>query len=253
MAVAILVGFCLDRGRPILERRTLRIQPGRDRSRPANGKGWPARHPVAVGVGVGDGVGDGDRHVGGGLNVRAASVDSGDVSRTLIAAVVLLAGCEQLKSPERIRELENRVDKLSDEVAALKGGSGSARTPGERAGSGAAAGEGPGSAAGSGAAEPSAGSGSAGGSATEEVAAGSGSAAAAASAEPAAGSGSGATEAPHGVPLHRLSDHAALHRGRSVERDAARDEDSKAHLDEFARHHPHNARELQPLGGRKVE
>jgi carbonic anhydrase len=28
--------------------------------------------------------------------------------------------------------------------------------------------------------------------------------------------------------------------------------DSKAHLDEFARHDPHNARELQPLGDRKV-
>jgi carbonic anhydrase len=28
--------------------------------------------------------------------------------------------------------------------------------------------------------------------------------------------------------------------------------DTKAHLDEFARHYPHNARELQPLGDRKI-
>jgi carbonic anhydrase len=28
--------------------------------------------------------------------------------------------------------------------------------------------------------------------------------------------------------------------------------DSKAHLDELARHHTHNARELQPLGDRKI-
>jgi hypothetical protein len=29
--------------------------------------------------------------------------------------------------------------------------------------------------------------------------------------------------------------------------------DSKAHLDEFARHYPHAARGLQPLGDRKIE
>jgi hypothetical protein len=28
--------------------------------------------------------------------------------------------------------------------------------------------------------------------------------------------------------------------------------DSKAHLDELARHDPHSARELQPLGDRKI-
>jgi carbonic anhydrase len=76
------------------------------------------------------------------------------VSRYLILVAVLVAGCEQLKSPERIQELESRVDKLSEEVAAMKAGSGSAGKPGGEPGAVAAAG--------SGSAEPAAaGSGSA--------------------------------------------------------------------------------------------
>jgi hypothetical protein len=74
-----------------------------------------------------------------GLHIAVASVDSGDVSRYLVIVAVLVAGCEQLKSPERIHELENRVDKLTDEVAALKVGSGSAGKSGQGAGSGSAA------------------------------------------------------------------------------------------------------------------
>ena len=55
-----------------------------------------------------------------------------------------------------------------------------------------------------------------------------------------------------GVPLHRLAGCAALHRGVmwNVMRRAMTD--SKVHLDEFVRHDPHNARELQPLGDRKI-
>lgn len=56
---------------------------------------------------------------------------------------MLAAGCEQLKSPQRIRELEDRVDKLSKEVAAMKGSG--AEKP-EHAGSGAGSGEAAGSA-----------------------------------------------------------------------------------------------------------
>jgi carbonic anhydrase len=41
--------------------------------------------------------------------------------RYLILAVVLGAGCEQLKSPKRIHELEGRVDELAKDVATLKG------------------------------------------------------------------------------------------------------------------------------------
>jgi carbonic anhydrase len=74
---------------------------------------------------------------------------------TLIAVAVLGAGCEQLKSPQRISELEGRFDALSKEVARLRekaatagpdghDGSGSAAaTPGA-----AGAGSGSGSAAG---------------------------------------------------------------------------------------------------------
>jgi len=40
----------------------------------------------------------------------------------VIAAVVLAAGCEQWKAPGKIHELEGRVDELSRQVAALKGG-----------------------------------------------------------------------------------------------------------------------------------
>jgi carbonic anhydrase len=39
----------------------------------------------------------------------------------LIAAAVLGAGCEQLKSPQRIHDLESRVDELATEVSALTG------------------------------------------------------------------------------------------------------------------------------------
>ena len=41
-----------------------------------------------------------------------------------------------------------------------------------------------------------------------------------------------------------------LYRGGDLERRAM--SDSKAHLDEFARHDPHNARDVQPLGDRKI-
>jgi carbonic anhydrase len=64
--------------------------------------------------------------------------------------VAALAGCEQLKSPQRISELEDRIAKLSGEVETLK--TGSAAKPGDHADSGSdhAAGEGSeGSAAGS--------------------------------------------------------------------------------------------------------
>ncbi len=140
-----------------------------------------------------------------GLQIAVASVDPGAVNRSLIIVAVLVAGCEQLKSPERIHELENRVDKLTDEVAALKAGSGSAGKSGTGSGSavdgsGSAVAEGSG--AGAGSADPGAGSGSASGSGTEVAAAGSGSAVASGSAEPAAagaaGSGSAANEAPQG-------------------------------------------------------
>jgi carbonic anhydrase len=76
--------------------------------------------------------------------------------RILIVLAVLGAGCEQLKSPKRIHDLEGRVDELTTEVAALKGkpttpkaaghaGSGSA---GEAPPAAAAAGSDSGSAAG---------------------------------------------------------------------------------------------------------
>ncbi|HMG24658.1 MAG TPA: carbonic anhydrase family protein [Kofleriaceae bacterium] len=84
------------------------------------------------------------------------------MTRFLIIVAVLAAGCEQWKAPQRLHELEDKVDKLSSEVATLKAGSGSAE-PGEHAGSAE-----PGDHAGSGsaepgedAAEPAAGSGSA--------------------------------------------------------------------------------------------
>jgi carbonic anhydrase len=43
------------------------------------------------------------------------------VTRTLIVVAVLVAGCEQFKSPQKIHDLEERVDKLSEEVATLRG------------------------------------------------------------------------------------------------------------------------------------
>lgn len=46
----------------------------------------------------------------------------------VIAAALLGAvGCEQWKAPQRIKELEGKVEELSEEVATLKGGSGAAR------------------------------------------------------------------------------------------------------------------------------
>jgi len=100
---------------------------------------------------------------------------------------MLAAGCDHLKSPQKIRELEDRVTKLAAEVKALKGGRGAkartART--RRADPAAAAADGAGSGdagSGEGAAAPvEAGAGSA-----EPAADGAGSAEAAA-AEPAAG------------------------------------------------------------------
>ncbi|HEX3764561.1 MAG TPA: carbonic anhydrase family protein [Kofleriaceae bacterium] len=132
------------------------------------------------------------------------------MSRYLIVAAMLVAGCEQLKSPQRIHDLEDRMDKLTDEVAALKAGSGSAAGRGAGTGSGSAAGGGSGAevaAAGSGSAEPGAGSGSAepgagsgaaepaaGGSGADVAGAGSGSAAGPESgADPGAGSGGGSS------------------------------------------------------------
>ena len=38
--------------------------------------------------------------------------------RCLIVVAVLAGGCEQLKSPKRLRELEGRVEELSSQVAA---------------------------------------------------------------------------------------------------------------------------------------
>ncbi|HLL23619.1 MAG TPA: carbonic anhydrase family protein [Kofleriaceae bacterium] len=43
------------------------------------------------------------------------------VKRNILCAVVALAGCEQWKAPQRISELESRVDQLSAEVSALVG------------------------------------------------------------------------------------------------------------------------------------
>jgi len=40
---------------------------------------------------------------------------------------VLGAGCEQLKSPQRLKELEGKVDELTAQVAELKGGSGASK------------------------------------------------------------------------------------------------------------------------------
>jgi len=74
--------------------------------------------------------------------------------RILIVVAVLGAGCEQLKSPKRIRDLEGRVDELTTEVAALKGKPTTPNAAGH-AGSG-SAGEAPPAAAG-----PGSGSGSA--------------------------------------------------------------------------------------------
>ena|SRR5689334_10607849 len=50
-------------------------------------------------------------------------------TRFLIAAAVLAAGCEQWKAPGKIHELEGRVDELSKQVAALKGGSAAEPAP----------------------------------------------------------------------------------------------------------------------------
>lgn len=72
-------------------------------------------------------------------------------------AAMLVAGCEQFKSPQRIRELEDRVDKLSDEVSTLKGSPSTASRrhagSGSDAGSDEAAGSGEGS-EGAGSGEP---------------------------------------------------------------------------------------------------
>jgi len=59
--------------------------------------------------------------------------------RYLIALAVLAAGCEQLKSPQRIRDLEGRVDDLTKQVATLSGKPAPAK-PGDRAAAGAPAG-----------------------------------------------------------------------------------------------------------------
>lgn len=58
--------------------------------------------------------------------------------RYLIVVAVLGVGCEQLKSPKRIDELSGRVDELSHQVAALKGGSAASKPQpeGQAAGSG---------------------------------------------------------------------------------------------------------------------
>ena len=58
----------------------------------------------------------------------ADAADSQGVTRWyLIAAAVLAAGCEQLKSPQRLKELEGKVEQLTAQVAELKGGSGAAK------------------------------------------------------------------------------------------------------------------------------
>jgi carbonic anhydrase len=50
------------------------------------------------------------------------------VTRHLVLAVLAgLVGCEQLKSPQRISELEDRIEKLSGEVETLKTGSAGAK------------------------------------------------------------------------------------------------------------------------------
>lgn len=70
--------------------------------------------------------------------------------RFLLVVATLVAGCEQLKSPQRIHDLEDKVEKLTAEVTELKGRG----APGGKAGSG--SGERPGS----GSAEVAAGAGS---------------------------------------------------------------------------------------------
>jgi carbonic anhydrase len=65
--------------------------------------------------------------------------------RYLIAAAALTAGCEQLKSPQRIKELEGRVNELSTQVATLKADSNAAKpAAGEPANDHGAANPGPG-------------------------------------------------------------------------------------------------------------
>lgn len=72
--------------------------------------------------------------------------------RFLLIVATLAAGCEQLKSPQRIHDLEDKVEKLSAEVAELKG-------HGAPGGGKAGAGSGAGAKAGAGSAEVAAGSG----------------------------------------------------------------------------------------------
>jgi carbonic anhydrase len=82
---------------------------------------------------------------------RGRAVDSPPVTRRYVIAVaVLAAGCEQLKTPKRLKELEAKVDELSSQVAALQvsGAKSKAKKPDERGGSGEAAE--PGAATGSG-------------------------------------------------------------------------------------------------------
>ena len=67
--------------------------------------------------------------------------------RYLIAVALCAAGCEQLKSPQRLKELEGRVDELTSQVDELKGGSGASK-PKAKPKSKAKAGEHAGSAAG---------------------------------------------------------------------------------------------------------
>jgi carbonic anhydrase len=49
--------------------------------------------------------------------------------RFLIVAAVLAAGCEQLKAPKRLKELEDRVAELSTQVDSIKGGKPGASLP----------------------------------------------------------------------------------------------------------------------------
>jgi carbonic anhydrase len=56
----------------------------------------------------------------------------------MIVVAMLAAGCEQLKTPKRLKELEGKVDELTTQVAALQGSGAKpkAKKPGEHGGSG---------------------------------------------------------------------------------------------------------------------
>jgi carbonic anhydrase len=138
------------------------------------------------------------------------------VTRSLIVVAVLVAGssgCEQLKSPQRIHELEERVDKLSGEVATLKGGNAGSNAGAGSAEPGAGSGE-PGAEPGSGSAEPGAGSAE---TAAAEPGAGSG--------EHGAGSGASVAAAGSGEPAAAAK--TASGDGERGHGEAGRDEGSR--------------------------